>query len=49
MIGWVDPIIDQASDDPNIILIDENKTVGSWLGLRALKALYFYFCKVMKK
>ena len=25
-----------------------NKTVGCWLGLRAIKTLYFYFCKVIK-
>ena len=23
--------------------------MGCWLGLRALKTLYFYFCKVIKK
>ena len=23
--------------------------MGCWLGLRALKTLYFYFCKVVKK
>jgi hypothetical protein len=27
----------------------ENKTVGYWLGIRELKTLYFYFCKVIKK
>ena len=27
----------------------ENETVGCWLGLRALKSLYFYFCKLIKK
>ena len=42
---WVYHLIDQVSDGPSIILI-ENKTVGCWLGLRALKTLYFYFGKV---
>ena len=45
---WVDHIIEQASDGPSIFLI-EDKTVGCWLGLRALKTLYFYFCKFIKK
>jgi hypothetical protein len=50
MLGcWVDCLIDQESDGPSIILIDEKKTVGCWLGLRALKTLYFYFCKFIKK
>ena len=53
MLGrWVDHLIDQVSDGPSIIL-RENKTVGCWLGLwlglRALKTLYFYFCKIIKK
>ena len=39
---WVNHLIEQASDGPTIILID-------WLGLRAFKILYFYFCKVIKK
>ena len=48
MLGrWVNRLIDQASDGPSIILIIENKSVGCWLGLRALKTLYFYF-KVIK-
>ena len=48
MLGhWVDHLIDQASDGPSDILI-ERKSVGCWLGLRALKTLYFYFCKVIK-
>ena len=40
--GWVDRLIDQVSDGPSIILI-ENKTVCCWLGLRALKTLFFKF------
>ena len=32
-----------------LFLYIENETVDCWLGLRALKTLYFYFCKVIKK
>ena len=32
-----------------LFLYIENETVDCWLGLRALKTLYFYFCKVKKK
>ena len=33
--------MNQASDGPDIILILENKTMGCWLGLSALKNFMF--------
>ena len=42
MLGcWVDRLTDQTSDGPS-------KTTGCWLELRALKTLYFYFCKTIR-
>ena len=39
---WVDRLINQEPDGQSTILINWNKTVGCWLGLRAIKTLYFY-------
>ena len=51
LIRWVDHLIDQDSDGPSMHYFDrlEIKQCVCWLGLRALRNLYFFLCKVIKK
>ena len=44
VIHWVDRFINQV-----LFWLIGNKTSGCWHGFMALKTLYFYFCKFIKK